>query len=45
VIQEWNRVAITLGVVLATSLILKFSWYDHLAEREVETDLVAAGDE
>jgi len=45
VIQEWNRVAITLGVVLLTSLILKFSWYDHLAEREVETDLAAAGDQ
>ncbi|MGB7986669.1 MAG: sodium:solute symporter family protein [Terracidiphilus sp.] len=45
VIQEWNRVALTVGVVLVTSLILKFTWFDHLAEREVETDLVAAADE
>ena len=45
VIQEWNRVACTACVVLVTSLVLKFTWYDHLAEREVETDLAAAGDE
>jgi Na+/proline symporter len=44
VIQEWNRVAIALGVVLVTSLILKLTWYDHLAEREVETDKEAAND-
>jgi Na+/proline symporter len=44
VIKEFQRAAITLGVVLAASLILKFTWYDHLAEREVETDLAAAGD-
>ncbi len=44
VIQEFVRAAITLGVILVTSLILKFTWYDHLAEREIETDLAAAGD-
>jgi Na+/proline symporter len=44
VIQEWDRVAITLGVILVTSLILKLTWFNHLAEREVETDLAAAGD-
>jgi solute:Na+ symporter, SSS family len=44
VIQEWDRVAMTLGVVLVTSLILKLTWYDHLAEREVETDKAAAND-
>ncbi len=44
VIKEFDRAAITLAVVLATSAILKFTWYDHLAEREVETDLAAAGD-
>jgi Na+/proline symporter len=44
VIQEWDRVAIAAGVILVTSLILKFTWYDHLVEREVETDLAAAGD-
>jgi len=44
VIQEFDRVAMALGAILATSLILKFTWYDHLVEREVETDLAAAGD-
>jgi hypothetical protein len=44
VIQEWDRVAISAGVILATSLILKLTWFDHLAEREVETDLEAAND-
>jgi hypothetical protein len=44
VIHEFDRVAITLGVILVTSLILKFTWYDHLVEREVETDLAAASD-
>jgi len=44
VIQEWDRVAIAAGVVLATSLTLKFTWYDHLVEREVETDKEAAKD-
>jgi hypothetical protein len=45
VIQEWDRVAIAAGVILVTSLILKLTWYNHLAEREIETDLAAAGDE
>jgi Na+/proline symporter len=44
VIQEYDRVGLTLAVVLVTSAILKFTWYDHLAVREVETDLAAAGD-
>ena len=44
VIQEFQRAAIALGAILGTSLILKFTWFDHLAEREVETDLAAAGD-
>jgi Na+/proline symporter len=42
VIQEFRRAAITLAVTLGTSAILKFTWYDHLAEREVETDKAAA---
>ena len=42
VIQEYSRAAITLAVTLGTSAILKFTWYDHLAEREVETDKAAA---
>jgi hypothetical protein len=42
VIQEFDRAAIALSVILITSLILKFTWYDHLNEREVETDKEAA---
>jgi hypothetical protein len=42
VIQEFQRAAIALGVILGTSLILKFTWYDHLAVREIETDKAAA---
>jgi Na+/proline symporter len=44
VIKEFQRAAITLAIVLGTSAILKFTWFDHLAVREVETDLAAAGD-
>jgi Na+/proline symporter len=43
VIQEFDRVAIALAVILVTSAILKFTWFDHLTEREVETDKEAAG--
>jgi solute:Na+ symporter, SSS family len=35
VIREFGRAAMTLAVVLVTSVILKFSWYDHLNAREV----------
>ncbi len=35
VIQEFQRAALTAGVIAATSLTLKFTWYDHLAEREI----------
>jgi Na+/proline symporter len=38
VIREFRRAAITFAVILATSIILKFSWYDHLAVREVEEE-------
>ena len=43
-IKEFDRAALALAVILATSAILKFTWYDHLAVREVETDKAAAGD-
>src|SRR5579863_5981081 len=36
VIQEFGRAAITLAVVLATSAILKFTWFDHLSVREAQ---------
>jgi Na+/proline symporter len=42
VIWELKRAAITLAIVLATSAILKFTWYDHLERREIETDKAAA---
>jgi Na+/proline symporter len=42
VIWELKRAAITLAIVLVTSAILKFTWYDHLERREVETDKAAA---
>ncbi len=42
VIHEFARAAVTLFVILATSAILKFTWFDHLAVREVETDKAAA---
>ena len=44
VIQEFQRAAITLAIILGTSAILKFTWYGHLAVREVETDKAAAND-
>ncbi|HEY1210043.1 MAG TPA: sodium:solute symporter family protein [Terracidiphilus sp.] len=45
VIQEFDRAAITAAVILGTSAILKFTWYDHLSVREVETDKAAANDQ
>jgi Na+/proline symporter len=36
VLREFQRAAITLAVVLVTAVILKFTWYDHLSEREVQ---------
>ncbi|MGO8935137.1 MAG: sodium:solute symporter family protein [Terracidiphilus sp.] len=41
VIWELRRAAITLAIVLVTSAILKFTWYDHLERREVEAAEVA----
>jgi len=45
VIQEFDRAAITAAIILGTSVILKFTWYDHLSVREVETDKAAANDQ
>jgi hypothetical protein len=44
VIQEYMRAALALGIILGTSLILKFTWFDHLAVREVEATKAAAQD-
>jgi uncharacterized protein (DUF486 family) len=30
VIREYDLAGISLGIVLVTSIILKFTWYDHL---------------
>jgi solute:Na+ symporter, SSS family len=42
VIREFERAAISLAVVLATSVILKFSWFDHLAVREINAEPASA---
>jgi Na+/proline symporter len=44
VIREWDRVAMAAGSILVTSFILKLTWYDHLDEREVETNKASAND-
>src|ERR1017187_1404374 len=36
VIQEFDRAGIALAMILATSAILKFTWFDHLTERDLE---------
>lgn len=38
VLKEFERAAIALAVIVATSSVLKFTWYDHLAARERETE-------
>lgn len=35
VIQQWPRLWLSLGILVATSLILKFTWYDHLGPGEM----------
>jgi heme/copper-type cytochrome/quinol oxidase subunit 4 len=34
VIQKFRSAAITGAIVAVTSIVLKFTWYDHLRERE-----------
>jgi hypothetical protein len=36
VIRQFDRVAITFGIVVVTSTILKFTWYDRLEKRELK---------
>jgi solute:Na+ symporter, SSS family len=45
VIHEYERAGIALATILATSAILKFTWYDHLAVRETDTDKATASDD
>jgi heme/copper-type cytochrome/quinol oxidase subunit 4 len=45
VIKEFQRAALAFAIILVTSAILKFTWYDHLSAREIETNKAAvAGD-
>jgi len=34
VIQQFVHAALTLAVILGTSAILKYTWFNHLTERE-----------
>jgi len=34
VIQKFRNAVITAGIIAVTSIVLKFTWYDHLRERE-----------
>ncbi|MGA3026626.1 MAG: sodium:solute symporter family protein [Bryobacteraceae bacterium] len=43
VIRQFDRVAITAAIVLATSVILKFTWYDRLEKRELKISATAGG--
>jgi len=42
VIRRYDIAEIALGVILATSLVLKFTWYDHLKRMYTETPAPAA---
>ncbi len=42
VIREFTRAALTAAVILITSAILKFSWYDRLEQREIESQAAPA---
>jgi len=41
VIRRFNAAGIALAIVLATSAILKFTWYDHLKKMEIEAPMAA----
>jgi Na+/proline symporter len=42
VIQQYQRAALTLAVTLGTSAILKRTWFDHLAVREIDAGMATA---
>jgi Na+/proline symporter len=42
VIRRFNNAAIAFGIVIVTSLILKFTWYNHLRKMEVEVPIASA---
>jgi hypothetical protein len=41
VIQEFNRAALAFAVVAVTTVILKFTWYDHLKKMDVPAPAAA----
>jgi len=44
VIQEFRNAAITAAIIAVTSIVLKFTWYDHLRVRETFGEVNAARD-
>ena len=44
VIRQFDRVAITAAIVLATSLILRVTWYGHLEKREPKVSVPPAAE-
>jgi len=38
VLQQYGRASFTLAIILGTSAVLKRTWYDHLAVRELDAD-------
>jgi len=42
VIQQFDRAALALAIVLVTSVTLKFTWYDHLRKMDAKTPAPAA---
>jgi len=38
VLQQYGRASFTLAIILGTSAVLKRTWYDHLAVREIDAD-------
>jgi hypothetical protein len=42
VLQQWREVALCVGVILVTSAILKFTWYDRLEDHPADLKVAAA---
>jgi heme/copper-type cytochrome/quinol oxidase subunit 4 len=41
VIQKFRSAEITAAIIVVTSIVLKFTWYDHLREREAFGQTIA----
>jgi len=44
VLQQWREVALCVGIILLTSAILKFTWYDRLEDYPPDLKETAAGE-